>query len=372
MSVGLAQPRVRVLKKKDLSEKKQSKYELPKFCSHLRTSLVDITEKTEDALIQSSNFHKNNLPGYMAVTTPSNSRCHGASADSLLLDVQSMRIAKEDMDEDSFSDRADSERIFLPPFSFSPLERNHKAEEIDPVYFDHLHDLGCKESEYYYPDILPPPFNSWDLQQMAVFVNSEGRSNTCERPPRLLEKYVDRIIQLEWLQMQTIQSEKRKLGRTRPQTAPSNIRALKSPEKSKILENPFPSRQEAQQGRVSKLTTNHAHHFYRKKVHYEEVHTSYFPYQSSPKAAEVVGDGLSLQKQTSKIRQKGKKKKPREITKQQHFAMLSYVSNAKCQGIDNIKLPKQSPVFLSSAIPLKGFKICEPVNPKKSGYVNNK
>uniref|UniRef100_F7EIY9 Uncharacterized protein n=1 Tax=Ornithorhynchus anatinus TaxID=9258 RepID=F7EIY9_ORNAN len=321
---------------KDLSEQKQSNCELPKFCSHLRTSLLDISEKTEDTLIPSFNFNKNNLPRYMAVTTPSHSKCHGASVDSLLHDFQSMGIVKEDTDEDSFCDRADSKRIFLPLSSFSPLERNYKAEEIDLVYFDHLHNLGCKESEYYYPDILPPPFNSWNLQ-----------------PPRLLEKYIDRIIQLEWLQLQTIQSEKRKSGRSRTQTAPSNLRALKSPGKSKILENPFPSRQEVQQGR------------------YEEVHPSNYAYQSSPKAAEVVGDGLSLQEQTSKIGQKGKKKKPRESTKEQHFAMPSHGSRAKCRGIDNIKLPQQSPVFLSSAIPLKGFKVCEPVNPKKSRYVNS-
>ncbi|XP_049892886.1 uncharacterized protein LOC126385361 isoform X1 [Epinephelus moara] len=66
---------------------------------------------------------------------------------------------------------------------------------------------GHGQGSFDFPDFLPPPFNSWSLSQLAVFYNMEGRGASRPRPVGPLERYLERLLQLEWHQIQTVQEE---------------------------------------------------------------------------------------------------------------------------------------------------------------------
>ncbi|XP_023389866.1 protein FAM217B [Pteropus vampyrus] len=76
---------------------------------------------------------------------PPGPRCQGASGNKLFLAFQSLRIIKEDADEDSASDLSDSERVPMSPSPLSPPDLRLRAEEIDPVHFDRKR--GCPREE---------------------------------------------------------------------------------------------------------------------------------------------------------------------------------------------------------------------------------
>ncbi|XP_016058571.1 PREDICTED: protein FAM217B [Miniopterus natalensis] len=149
-------------------------------------------------------------PGGKAERSPLG--CRGASGNKLLLDFQSLRLMRGDADEDSASDLSDSERVPIAPAPRAPPDLRLRAEEIDPVSFDR--DLqpgqGHAAPQDRYPDFLPPPCDSWDLRDMAVLVNTERRPRAAPRAGGLLGKYVDRLVQLEWLQILTVQGERAK------------------------------------------------------------------------------------------------------------------------------------------------------------------
>lgn len=121
--------------------------------------------------------------------------------------------SKED-DTDSASDLSDSERLPVLPSPCTPPQLNLRAEVINSV--DLLPDIPGPRTEvadhdndnpYSYPDFLPPPFNTWSLRQLAIFLNTEGKGAPRPRPVGQLEKYLERLLQLEWHQIQTIQAE---------------------------------------------------------------------------------------------------------------------------------------------------------------------
>ncbi|XP_018537016.1 uncharacterized protein fam217bb isoform X1 [Lates calcarifer] len=64
---------------------------------------------------------------------------------------------------------------------------------------------GCGSFDF--PDFLPPPFNSWSFSQLAVFYNMEEPGGPRHRPVGSLERYLERLLQLEWHQIQTVQEE---------------------------------------------------------------------------------------------------------------------------------------------------------------------
>ncbi|KAJ7404943.1 cadherin 26 [Willisornis vidua] len=187
---------------------------------------------------------------HVAGACPGPSKWQEASVGEMFLDFESVQIIKEDAEDDSASDLSDSERIPIPPSPCTPPELILRAEEIDPDCLEHVPEMGFKEPDYYYPDFLPPPFNSWDLKQLAILVHVEGKADFRPRPTGSLEKYLARLVQLEWLQLQTEQSERAK---ARPHTAPGASRALKSPGKGKALLSPLPSRQVLPQDGAAKL-----------------------------------------------------------------------------------------------------------------------
>ncbi|KAK0135403.1 Protein FAM217B [Merluccius polli] len=131
---------------------------------------------------------------------------------------------KED-DTDSASDLSDSERLPILPSPCTPCTPPHldlRAEVINTSDFPpdfpgpcgavgEVEDDGsngdAERPAFSYPDFLPPPFNSWSLRQLAVFLHTEGRSAPRPKPVGPLEKYLERLLQLEWHQIQTVQAE---------------------------------------------------------------------------------------------------------------------------------------------------------------------
>ncbi|KAK9404863.1 hypothetical protein NXF25_009690 [Crotalus adamanteus] len=204
---------------------------------------------TEDAMVQGiycrqkGNLERNSGE-QMEEAGPSSLSCQDATIEAMFLDFGSLQMMKEeDSEEDDASDLSDSERIPIPPSPCTLPELNLRAEEIDPVCFEHDFETQRKQPDYHYTDFLPPPFNSWDLKGLAAFINTECKSEPRPEPTGFLEKYVDRLLELEWLQMQTVQAEKGKVTKARAQTAPSILRSLKSSGKSKLLHSPLANKQ---------------------------------------------------------------------------------------------------------------------------------
>ncbi|XP_065610323.1 protein FAM217B isoform X2 [Cyrtonyx montezumae] len=300
---------------------------------------------------------------HVAEAGPCSSKWQEASVNEMFLDFESVQIIKEDAEDDSASDLSDSERIPIPPSPCTPPELILRAEEIDPVCLEHVPDIGFKESEYYYPDFLPPPFNSWDLKQLAIFVNVEGRSELRPKPAGFLEKYIGRLLQLEWLQMQTVQNEKAKAAKARPQTAPSSIRPLKSPGKCKALLSPLPNKMVPQES-VTKLPTCCSG---QRVDPYCEERRQIYSHPGHSKLSERTGYAMSSQRQYGDIRNELKK----TTAKQQLHNMQPSENNSKIQSVGNIRPPKQAPAFHGSAAPIKGLKTYACTNTKKNGNANN-
>ncbi|KAM6404214.1 protein FAM217B [Rhynochetos jubatus] len=302
---------------------------------------------------------------HLAEAAPCSSKWQEASVDELFLDFESVQIIKEDAEDDSASDLSDSERIPIPPSPCTPPELILRAEEIDPVYLEHVPGTGFKESEYYYPDFLPPPFNSWDLKQLAIFVNVEGKTEFRPKPTGFLEKYIDRLLQLEWLQMQTVQNEKGKAAKARPQTAPGSIRTLRSPGRGKALLSPLPNKQVVPPESVTKLPRSHSGH--RGHAYCEESHQLY-SHPCHLKHSERMGCALSSPRPSGEVKNELKKK---PAAQQQLLNMQPSENSSKIQSVGNIRPTKQTPVFHGSAAPIKGLKTYVCTNPKKNGNGNN-
>lgn len=176
-------------------------------------------------------------------------------------DLGSLRLLghRED-DTDSASDLSDSERLPVLPSPCTPPQLNLRAEIVDPVDL-HPHIPGprtvqAESDSYNYSDFLPPPFNTWSLRQLAVFLNTEGKRAPRPKPVGHLEMFLERLLQLEWHQIQTIQNESsqslaanvRSRGRAhnvpqiaslcRPHTAPPT--RLSSPKSMRQGQRPFP------------------------------------------------------------------------------------------------------------------------------------
>ncbi|XP_032930751.1 protein FAM217B isoform X2 [Catharus ustulatus] len=302
---------------------------------------------------------------YIAEASPGSSKWQEASVGEMFLDFESVQIIKEDAEDDSASDLSDSERIPIPPSPCTPPELILRAEEIDPVCLEHIPEMGFKESEYYYPDFLPPPFNSWDLKQLAILVHVEGKSDFHPKPTGSLEKYIERLVQLEWLQMQTVQSEKGRATKGRPQTAPGPSRALKSPGKGKALLSPVPSRQAVPQESVSRLPRSCVGH--RAELCSEDTR-QVRSHPGHPKLPERMACAASSQRQTGDGRSELRKK---PAAKQQLLSLQPPESSSKIQSVGNIRPPKQSPAPHGAAAPIKGLKPYMCTNPKKNGNASN-
>ncbi|KAK1801502.1 hypothetical protein P4O66_004564 [Electrophorus voltai] len=175
---------------------KQKLQPQPKCCSDLERSHV-AQEKSRCAL---------SLP------LPPQPTLHPIPLQQHIPDLESLRLLghKED-DTDSASDLSDSERLPVLPSPCTPPQLNLRAEVINTMDL-HPHIPGprtvqTENDSYGYPDFLPQPFNTWSLRQLAIFLNTEGKRAPRPKPVGQLEKYLERLLQLEWHQIQTIQAE---------------------------------------------------------------------------------------------------------------------------------------------------------------------
>ncbi|KAJ8016578.1 hypothetical protein DPEC_G00008690 [Dallia pectoralis] len=131
--------------------------------------------------------------------------------------LESLRQFEQNEDDaDSASDLSDSERLPILPSPCTPCTPPHlnlRAEVINsndfPPAFPGPHGTTSDNDSvsYGYPEYLPPPFNTWSLRQLAVFLHTEGKGAPRPKPVGPLEKYLERLLQLEWLQIQTVQEE---------------------------------------------------------------------------------------------------------------------------------------------------------------------
>ncbi|XP_066529266.1 uncharacterized protein fam217ba [Hoplias malabaricus] len=137
---------------------------------------------------------------------------HQVSLQKHISDLESLCLLehKED-DTDSASDLSDSERLPVLPSPCTPPQLNLRAEVFNSMdlhpYIPGPRTAETESDSYNYPDFLPPPFNTWSLRQLAVFLNTEGKRAPRPKPVGQLEKYLERLLQLEWHQIQTIQAE---------------------------------------------------------------------------------------------------------------------------------------------------------------------
>lgn len=304
-------------------------------------------------------------PEGKAERSPPGPGCRGPAGNKLLLDFQSLRLMKEDSEEDSASDLSDSERVPVPPSPRSPPDLHLRAEEIDPVCFDL--DLqpgqGHARPEYCYPDFLPPPCNSWDLRDMAVLANTEPRPAPGPRAGGLLGKYVDRLVQLEWLQILTVQGERAKAAKARlppvPGTAPGPTGPLKSPGRSKP---PGSAGSRPHQDGAPRPGSS------RKKGAPREGHPPSCWSETPAKPLEVLGTGrLCSQKHAPGARaeekRSGRSPRPR-------WDPAGSGSSRRMESSSNLRGPAP-PGSLDAADPPKASRTQAHANPRKKGNADN-
>ncbi|XP_020503018.2 serine/arginine repetitive matrix protein 4 isoform X2 [Labrus bergylta] len=112
-------------------------------------------------------------------------------------------------DGDSDTDLSESERLPVSPSRWDPPQLDLRPEVIEDEKRSSRirRPRGRGDGGFDFPDFLPPPFNSWSLSQLAVFYNVEGRGGPRPRAVGPLERYLERLLQLEWCQIQTVQEE---------------------------------------------------------------------------------------------------------------------------------------------------------------------
>ncbi|XP_044152839.1 protein FAM217B [Bufo gargarizans] len=272
---------------------------------------------------------------------------YSQSLEKLFLGLESVRLSTED--EDSASDLSDSERVPIPPSPLTPPKLNLRAEEINPGYFSQHVKYGCEDYEY--SDFLPPPYNSWNLHQVSMFLNKEGKNTLQSTASAPLERYVDRLLQLEWLQMQTVQSEKAK--KSRPQTVPATCRNGKSPGKCKPWQSPLPTKLLSGLDSVPKTNNGQDKNSHKKYAHRELCGAMCL--RKSCSTVSGTGEILpSAPKQTHDV----KCKKKTVTNCQQTKAMLLADSKMLCAG--NIRPERQISILSNTeSLPkqTKGSKI---------------
>ncbi|XP_022600747.1 uncharacterized protein LOC111221574 [Seriola dumerili] len=140
--------------------------------------------------------------------------CHHLSDSSHnLLERHSPKLEEASLsghgEGDSDTDLSESERLPVLSSGRVPpqLELRPDVIEAEDRSTRSHRPRGQGRPGFDFPDFLPPPFNSWSLTQLAVFYNMEGLGAPRPRPVGSLERYLERLLQLEWRQIQTVQEE---------------------------------------------------------------------------------------------------------------------------------------------------------------------
>ncbi|XP_039591146.1 protein FAM217B-like [Polypterus senegalus] len=217
----------------------------PVYCSSRVSEFLEMPKDNQESSDSSPGPSRKGSKMFLQLL-PSTSEKHLAPV-LQVPSLETLRLYEEEEGEvDSASDLSDSERLPVPPSPCSPPELHLRAEVFDPNDLDsHPSNPRGLQGGYDYPDFLPPPFNTWSLRQLAVFLNTEGRQAPRPQPVGHLERYLERLLQLEWLQIQTVQAENSKsstattsTSRTRPHTAPPGY--LNSPKTLRQCQRTFP------------------------------------------------------------------------------------------------------------------------------------
>ncbi|KAM5305521.1 protein FAM217B [Glossophaga mutica] len=288
----------------------------------------------------------------------------GATGDALFLAARSMGVLKGDAEEDSASDLSDSERIPIAPSPRTPPDLRLRAEEIDPACFDlDLHPgQGHARAQYCYPDFLPPRCRSWDLRGMAMLAHAERRPGAVPRAGGLLGRYVDRLLQLEWLQIQTVQGERAKGGKARLPAVPGG--PLPSPGRGKLPAG-APSRP-PQDGAPKSGPAR------RKGLPRTQGAPACHPFETPPRPLEVPsGSRLGSQKQTLDVRTEEKKKKCTKSPRPPRWHLAGGDGSLAMESSGNIRIPRQPAATLDSAEARKASKPQAHAHLKKKGIANN-
>ncbi|XP_055016875.1 uncharacterized protein LOC129411077 [Boleophthalmus pectinirostris] len=153
--------------------------------------------------------------------------CHQALSDSSpdpALRLSVLRESGAHRDDDSDTDLSESEKLSELPCGGPPPQLQLRPEVITleepPLCSRHKN-----KSKFEFPDFLPPPFNSWSLNQLAYFYNMEGRAASQPKPTGQLERYLERLMQLEWYQIKTWQDNN---GTTHPEPLAASHKSLVS------------------------------------------------------------------------------------------------------------------------------------------------
>lgn len=331
-----------VPRRKNASGKRQSKSQGPHAPSGLKSSLMGVSPPAVEELGGSVALEGK------AEGSPLGSRWQGASGNTLLLDFQSMRIMRGDVDEDSASDLSDSERVPMPPSLRRPPDLRLRAEEIDPVCFnlDLQPGAGHARPEYCYPDVLPPPRTSWDLRDRAVPENTEHRPGAVPRAGGLLGKYVDRLAQLEWLQTLTIRGEKARGARARPPPVPAAAAPPQSLGRSKL---PASAAARPHQDGAPKPGPSR-----KKGSHRQEGRPRCFSSEGSARPLGVLSTSrLGSQKQALDLRTEEKRQTCKSPRLPPRWELASSDSSWRMESRGNTRIPRPAAPTLDSADPHK-------------------
>ncbi|XP_030743350.2 protein FAM217B, partial [Echinops telfairi] len=346
---------------KNPSGKRPSKSRSPRISSQQQSRPIGALTQA-DATGRAS-VHEGRRPEW----SPPDPGRPGTAGASLFLAFQSMKLLSEDTDEDSASDLSDSERIPIPPSPLTPPDLRLRAEEFNPAYFRPYPEPSHAKPDYLYPDFLPPPFDSWDLQEMAVMLNSEGKADTVPRAAGLLGRYIDRLVQLEWLQTQTVQTERARVGgKGRPPTAPGTFWPPKSPGRSRLvaaaLPKPLPPQDRPLRPWLSR----------KKDWHQEDPRASCTAFQTGLRAPDFpAGSRLASKKQAQEGRPEERRKKPVKSSKLQCLDLACGDSGAKLHANGNLRTPRASAAIIDPGGPCKAPRTQAHVALKKKGNASH-
>ncbi|RVE72948.1 hypothetical protein OJAV_G00043780 [Oryzias javanicus] len=110
--------------------------------------------------------------------------------------------------EDSDTDLSEAEKHPVSPSRRVPPQLELRPEVIKDGESSLQIHRSKRRGAFEFPDFLPPPLNSWSLSQLAVFYKTEDKAASRPRPVGPLERYLERLLQLELHQMQTVQEER--------------------------------------------------------------------------------------------------------------------------------------------------------------------
>ncbi|XP_061743545.1 protein FAM217B-like [Nerophis ophidion] len=119
---------------------------------------------------------------------------------------------------DSDSDLSDTERSSVLPSGGLPPQLELRPEVI-PTEDRSPRGAPRGPKGYGFPDVLPPPFNSWSLGQLSAFYSAEKRGALRRKPVGPLERFLERLLELERRRFQTVLEERG--GPTAPSAARS-------------------------------------------------------------------------------------------------------------------------------------------------------